>query len=255
MANKRMFSLSIVNTDAFIDMPASSQLLYFHLAMRADDEGFVGSPKLVMRILGSSQDDYKVLIAKKFIIQFESGVCVIKHWLIHNTVRMDRFGGTTYINEKEQLVIKDNKAYKLVNIEENELATTGIPNGNHLATQVKLNEVKLSKDKLNEDNIISEQSSQNITSLIKSFESINPACSKFYVNKTQRSACEFLIKTYSLERVKLVIEKTLPKSNIMQFFPNIITPCQLQDKWSALENAIKKYQSEKLSIKNKYPII
>ena len=146
MANKRMFSLSVVDTDAFLEMPTSSQLLYFHLSMRADDEGFVSSPKKIMKMVGSGEDDYKVLIVRKFIIPFESGVCVIKHWLIHNTVRLDRFAGTNYIKEKSQLLIKDNKAYKLINVEEQGLID-GKPNGNQMATQVKLSEVKLSKDK------------------------------------------------------------------------------------------------------------
>lgn len=143
MANKRMFSLQIVDTDAFLDMPASSQLLYFHLAMRADDEGFVSSPKRIMKSLGSSDDDYKVLVVKKFVIPFQSGVCVIKHWLIHNTIRMDRFAPTTYNEEKSQLILKDNRAYKLVEIGSGEYRQ---PTGNQLATQVKLSEVKVSKE-------------------------------------------------------------------------------------------------------------
>ena len=135
-----MFSLQIVDTDAFLDMPVSSQVLYFHLAMRADDEGFVSSPKKVMRMLGSSEDDYKVLAAKKFIITFDSGICVIKHWLMHNTIRMDRFGGTTYLKEKEMLVIKGNKSYKLVDIS-HEI------DGCQMVAK-RLPQVKLSKDKL-----------------------------------------------------------------------------------------------------------
>ena len=143
-----MFSLQIVDTDAFLDMPQSSQLLYYHLAMRADDEGFVSSPKRVMKMIGSSDDDLKVLIAKKFIISFESGVCVIKHWLIHNTIRMDRFGGTTYLKEKAQLVLKDNRAYKLVDLQdENGMATIRQPLGNHSVPQVKLIKVNISKIK------------------------------------------------------------------------------------------------------------
>ena len=95
-----MFSQQIVDSDAFLDMPQSSQLLYFHLAMRADDEGFVGNPKKIMRMIGSGDDDYKVLITKRFILTFESSVMVIKHWLIHNTIRMDRFNETAYKDEK-----------------------------------------------------------------------------------------------------------------------------------------------------------
>lgn len=142
MAIKRMFSLHIVDSDAFLDMPTSSQLLYFHLCMRADDEGFVGNPKKIMRMIGASEDDYKILIAKRFILIFETSVMVIKHWLIHNTIRMDRYNPTTYEDEKKTLDVKENKAYTLT---ENSVATNGLPTGNQLATQVKLSEVNLIK--------------------------------------------------------------------------------------------------------------
>lgn len=99
--------------------------------------------------------------------------------------------------------------------------------------------------------INSETSSQDISLLIKSFEGLNPATKKFYGNKTQRSACRYLIDTYTLERVQSVVEKTLPKTNGLQFFPTITTPLQLQDKWVALESAVRKYQSEKQITKNK----
>ena len=113
MAQRRMFSLKIIDTDAFIEMPISARLLYFDLCMRADDEGFVDKHKTIMRMTGSSEDDYKVLVAKKFIIPFESGVCVIKHWLIHNYIQSDRKQLTNYTKEKEQLFVKANKGYTL----------------------------------------------------------------------------------------------------------------------------------------------
>ena len=141
-----MFSLQIVDTDAFLDMPQSSQLLYFHLSMRADDEGFVGNPKRIMRMTGTGEDDLKVLLAKRFILGFESGVVVIKHWLIHNTIRMDRFGETSYREEKALLSVKENRAYTLGDGKKL-LATNRQPDGNQPATQVKLSKVKLSKDK------------------------------------------------------------------------------------------------------------
>jgi len=103
--------MKIVDTDAFLDMPSSSQLLYFHLVMRTDDDGFVASPKKIMRILGSQEDDYKVLIAKKFIIPFESGICVIKHWRIHNFIRKDRYTETQWLNMKATLFIREDGAY------------------------------------------------------------------------------------------------------------------------------------------------
>ena len=104
--------------------------------------------------------------------------------------------------------------------------------------------------KENKENI-TETSSVEINKLIKAFEAVNPACSKYYGNTTQRKACHFLIETYGFERVKLVIESTLPKSNTLAFFPSINTPLQLQEKWSALESAIKKYHNKAQAEKEK----
>lgn len=128
--------MQIVDSDAFQDMPMTSQLLYFHLVMKADDEGFVGNPKKVVRGIGANDDDLKILIAKRFLLSFESGVVVIKHWLIHNTIRMDRFNPTGYQEEKNMLYLKDNKSYT-------DMATNGKPIGNQMAGQVKL--IKLKK--------------------------------------------------------------------------------------------------------------
>ena len=114
MANRRMFAKSIIDTDYFLEMPATSQLLYFHLSIRADDDGFVASPKRILRMVGSSEDDFKMLIAKQFVIPFDSGVCVIKHWRIHNLIRADRYQGTIYTQEKSMLIESENKSYELV---------------------------------------------------------------------------------------------------------------------------------------------
>lgn len=106
-----MFSKLIVQTDAFMDMPSTAQLLYFHLAMEADDDGFVSAPKKIMKTIGSADDDYKILIGKRFVIPFDNGVCVIKHWLIHNYIRKDTYTPTNYLEEKKTLQIKENRAY------------------------------------------------------------------------------------------------------------------------------------------------
>lgn len=113
MADRRMFAKTIIDSDAFLDMPLSSQSLYFHLSMRADDDGFLNNPKKVQRMIGASDDDLKLLIAKKFLIPFESGVVVIKHWKIHNYIQKDRYKPTVYAEEKAQLRMKENKAYSL----------------------------------------------------------------------------------------------------------------------------------------------
>lgn len=140
MANRRMFSLKIIDTDLFLDMPMSARLLYYDLSMRADDDGFVASPKKIQRMVGVSDDDFKLLMAKQFIIPFESGVCVIKHWRIHNYIRPDRYTETIYKDEKEQLAEK-NGQYDL-NVIPND-----IPTVTQMDTQVRLGKDSIGKDK------------------------------------------------------------------------------------------------------------
>ena len=106
-----MFAKTIIDSDAFLDMPLSAQALYFHLSMRADDDGFINNPKKIQRMVGASDDDCKLLVMKRFIIAFESGVIVIKHWRIHNYIQKDRYIPTIYKDEKALLLVKDNKAY------------------------------------------------------------------------------------------------------------------------------------------------
>lgn len=111
MADKRMFSLKIVDSDLFLDMPLSSQCLYFHLSMRADDDGFVNNPKKIIKIIGANEDDLKILIAKGFVIVFDQGIIVITHWKINNFIRKDRYKPTMYIDQKQQLYQTENGAY------------------------------------------------------------------------------------------------------------------------------------------------
>lgn len=111
MAERRMFAKTIIDSDAFLDMPLSAQALYFHLSMRADDDGFINNPKKIQRMVGASDDDCKLLVMKRFVITFESGVIVIKHWRIHNYIQKDRYKPTIYKEELATLAVKENKAY------------------------------------------------------------------------------------------------------------------------------------------------
>lgn len=139
MAERRMFSKVITDTDAFLEMPLSTQALYFHLAMHADDEGFVGSPKRILRETKASEDDFKLLIAKRFILTFDSGIIVIKHWKIHNLIQKDRFKETTYLEEKATLALDRKNAYV------ERVETDCIQNGNNTLPQVRLEEVSTDK--------------------------------------------------------------------------------------------------------------
>jgi len=117
MAEKRMFTMKICDSDAFLEMPLSTQCLYFHLNMRADDDGFVNNPKKILRVINASDDDLKLLIAKRFLLVFAYGVIVIKHWRMHNTIQSDRYKPTVYQDEIKQLSVKENKSYKLLSEE------------------------------------------------------------------------------------------------------------------------------------------
>ena len=130
-----MFAKTIIDSDAFIEMPLSSQALYFHLSMRADDDGFLNCAQKIMRVIGAAKNDYDLLIAKRFIIQFPDGICVIKHWRIHNYLRKDRYIETVYTEHKAALIVKENGAYSDRSSGENNL---GIPDGNQRLTQDRL---------------------------------------------------------------------------------------------------------------------
>ena len=108
MAERRMFSKTIIDSDAFLDMPTSARLLYYDLSMRADDDGFIGNPKSIQRLAGASQDDLMLLITKRFLIVFDNGVIAIKHWRMNNYIQKDRKKDTTYIELLNSLELKEN---------------------------------------------------------------------------------------------------------------------------------------------------
>ena len=146
MAERRMFAKTIILSDAFLDMPATARCLYFTLAMVADDDGFVNSPRAIMRQTGATNDDMLLLVSKKFVIAFDSGVIVIKHWRIHNYIQNDRYMPTKYKECKEMLTYDENKAYTL---DVSKVDTTCIQNGYKVDTQVRLGKDRLGKDSNN----------------------------------------------------------------------------------------------------------
>ena len=148
MAERRMFAKTIVTSDAFLDMPASTRCLYFMLGMVADDDGFVNNPKSIMRQAGATADDLNLLISKRFILTFQSGVVVIKHWCIHNTIQKDRYKETKYLEEKSTLMLDGNKAYTEA---VPDVYPECIQDVSKVEPQVRLVEVKLSKSSVVED--------------------------------------------------------------------------------------------------------
>ena len=139
-----MFSRKITESDQFLDMPMSSQSLYFHINMQADDDGFVGNVKTIKRMIGASDDDLKLLIAKQFLIPFDTGIVVIRDWKIHNYIQKDRYTETFYKHEKAMLETTDNKQYQVMD-------TECIQDVSSLDTQVRLGKDRLGKDRLEEE--------------------------------------------------------------------------------------------------------
>ena len=201
MAQRRMFSRKITETDRFLEMPLSSQALYFHLNMGADDEGFIDKAKTIQRTIGASDDDMKLLIAKGFLIPFDSGVVVIRHWRIHNYIRSDRFQSTLHQDEKTQLEYDHSKTAMLKPLE------NVIPNGYHLDTQDRVSKVSLDKVSLTtyteEDEVIPYK---------EIIEYLNTKTGKNYRDNVQKN--KSLIKArwsegYRLDDFKQVVDNTV----------------------------------------------
>ena len=156
MAERRMMAKSIIETDMFLDMPTSCQCLYFHLLLRADDDGFISNPKSIVRTLSASADDLKLLIAKQYLISFESGVVVIKDWKIHNYIRNDRYKASN-VPERELLNIRKDKAYTLKEDDGVPMIDYGIPADNQMDTNgiptVSIGKDRLGKDRLGKDRL------------------------------------------------------------------------------------------------------
>lgn len=235
-----MVSLEVIDTDAFLDMPVSSQLLYFHLNSRADDDGFVANPKKIMRSLGGSSDDLKVIISKKFVIAFEDGVCVIKHWRINNFVRKDIYKETKYLDHKQTLFIRKTGAYTLTD----DNRAVQLPDGHFnledvnvpsTQRQLRIGKVREGKDRKEEP----DADASLIVELIHSFEEINPSTSRLYGMPPQRAACERLIATHGLEKAQKAI-KYIMEHRDDRFCPSITTPVQLEAKWAQLEDYARK---------------
>lgn len=224
---RRMFSPKIVCSDAFLDMPTSSRELYFQLGMEADDDGFV-NPKRIMRMVGASEDDLKVLVGKRFVLPFQSGVVVIKHWKINNLIKTDRYHETVYFEEKKMLETKLNGSYTEVRN----------PNGTTLEPQVRLGKVRLGKDTNTSD-----VPSQDIIIIIDSFKEINPAYGKWYKNTTQRSSIQRMLEVHGKERLLQVI-RLLPQSNVIPYIPVITSPFKLEERWADLEAGLVKKKNE-----------
>jgi hypothetical protein len=262
-----MFSLQVADTDSFIELSTDAQSLYFHLALRADDDGFVSGPKRIARMMGAGDKALEELVAKRFTIGCQSGVIAIKHWHIHNTIRKDRYTPTKWVKEMAELqVCEETQKYQVIK----EHLGDGLPDGNQMATngcrrlgEVRLGEVsnttakavgkkpatkkpakKKQKPKIDTKDKTAEeiQNEKDIAEVIYQFEvlGVNAGASRWYGQAVQREACRLLLKQFGMPMVLKVVA-LLPKTNTMPAYecPSITTPSQLLDKWHLLAQRLE----------------
>lgn len=195
-----MFSIKITESDAFLDMPLSAQALYFHLGMNADDDGFVNNSKKIKRSIGASDDDLKLLIAKRFLLSFPNGIVVIKHWKMNNYIQKDRYKPTVYQDEKNALTIKENNSYT-DNV--STLDTTWIQNVSTLDTQVSIG-----KDSIDKISIGKDRENTNYQEIISLY---NEICISFprvkVLSEARKKAIKARLNIYTIEDFKTLFEK------------------------------------------------
>lgn len=229
-------------------MPVSSQALYFHLGMNADDDGFI-QPKIVMRTTGANDDDLKVLLTKRFLLAFESGVVVVKHWLIHNLIQKDRYHPTRFQEEKKVLIIKDNKAYS--------------DSVNKMLPEVRLGKVsigkvitaKAEKEEPQEDIQLDEnylegepgEATPSSKEVIRLFKAVNPAWLQLWKRKTEHQAALRMLKIHPFEWWLDFMPKYAIAWENDKFMPRADKPTLMEGKIGTIELHIKS------SIKSKKP--
>lgn len=203
MAERRMISKKITDTDAFLDMPLTTQALYFHFLQNADDDGFVGNPNSIMRKVGASKNDYDLLMVKRFIIVFDSGICVIKHWRIHNYIQKDRYVPTTFIKERAQIETEENGAY-----------TECIQNVSNLYAQYSIGKDSIVEDSIGKDSIEGERACtrepvhSKAQAIVDLFNGLCPSLSKVTVLSTCREkAITARLKEFTVEQFTAVFKK------------------------------------------------
>lgn len=211
MASKRMFSIDVIDTDKFLDMPVSTQALYFHFGMRADDDGFVSSPKKIAKIANCTNDDLRILISKGYVIPFDSGVIVITDWKANNLIKNDRYKTTRYQEEFKKLEVKDGSY-----IANQTVILDGIqmePDWNQDGTQVEP-QVRLGKDSIDKDNkYIVEQDSTKYP-FKEIIEHLNQKSGKNYrysSKATQKHIKARIKEGFTLEDFKRVIDWKVSK--------------------------------------------
>ncbi|MDB1935362.1 phage replication initiation protein [Clostridium tertium] len=247
MAERRMFAKTIIDSDAFLDMSLSTQALYFHLSMRADDDGFVNNPKKIQRMIGCGDDELKMLVAKKFIIPFESGVCVIKHWRIHNYIQKDRYKETVYKDEKSHLMLKENNAYRYVD-------TECIQDVSKLETQVRLGKdsLELGESSLEEDSIRKEKKKSEFDLLIENYTDDLDLRNTIYEFIKMRKAIKAPMTSNALNLMLKKLDKLAPNDIHCDIRINILEQ-SIMNSWKGIFELKSKNGQKQVQYSNEKP--
>lgn len=234
MAERRMFAKNVIDSDLFLEMPLSTQALYFHLAMRADDDGFVNNPKKISRMIGADEESLRILISKSFLIPFDTGIVVIRHWKIHNYIRKDTYKSTAYKAEKAALIVDESNKYATIS----ETVTAPLQPCDESVdgslTQVRLGKVRLGKDSIDIDGEPSENSVRHKYGEFKHVlltdsehqklcEEYGEAATKKYI-KAVDEYCEMKGKTY--KNYNLTVRNFMNRDGVQkkqQIDPNVDT--------------------------------
>ena len=213
MAERRMFSKAIIDSDSFLDMPLSTQALYFHLSMRADDDGFLNNAFRIMRLINATRNDYDLLLAKQFIIQFEDGICVIRHWRMHNYIQKDRYKPTIF--QEEMALLQKNKSG------EYRLDTECIQDGSNMDPQVRLGKVSKGKDNKTSCQVLDEPAPDS------------------------RPVIEFVLNDGSMygvpENDVIKYQQLYPAIDVMQELRNIVAWCDANPKNRKTRSGAKRF--------------
>ena len=223
-------------------MPQSSQNLYFHLGMNADDDGFV-EHFTVMRMTESKPDDLRVLQAKGFVHVFDEKVLIVRDWQENNYVRSDRYSPSKYLKLYKTELLALNEPQPGFSLQKPAEDMDGIPDGNQMATQVRLGKVRLGKVKReNTESQPQASDSKDIQEVISLFKEVNPSYQTIFARKNQRDAVSRLLKIYPRPELDKIV-KALPQTNLQKYWPIITTPLQLEANVGKLKAFIEKERS------------
>ena len=213
MAERRMMAKSVIETDKFMDMPATAKVLYFYLMLAADDDGFVANPKSIMRQINAGEDDMKILLAKGYVIVFDSGVIVIVHWKIHNYIQKDRYRKTN-CEEKKFLKVNSNKAYELIDLDSvSNLDTSRIQSGYNLDTPC-IQSGYVGKDRIGKDSSSSDENDDDEHMKMILFYEENFSTVSSYVSELLDSLKEDYSYEWVMQAMKTCAKAGRQKCNI-----------------------------------------